>query len=382
MMSKVMNVGIIGYGMIGKVHAFAHAAMPWYAPDLSVKGCLLSVATAHEETAKVARDQIGAQNAFTDFRKITEDPNIDIVHICTPNDQHLAPLLSALENNKYIYCDKPLCDTRESADRILNKIHEIQYEMTSQMTFHLRFFTANQRAKQILSEGRLGRIYQYRIGYYHSSSASPLTPYKWKYGESGGVIRDLVSHEMDLIDYLIGSPYEILADSMIAWNKRDLPGQEKMQATVRSEDSVSLLTHHQIDGSLISGVVEATKLASGYEDELRWEIHGEKGSLRFSLMNSHYLEYFDSTKNDSPLGGDSGWTRIACGARYELPDSGFPSPKSTTGWIRAHIASLSHFLQSIANGETGNPDLLQGYRIQILLDRIAESAREKKWIIL
>ncbi|MDO5579823.1 MAG: Gfo/Idh/MocA family oxidoreductase [Planctomycetia bacterium] len=379
-MPEIMNVGIIGYGMIGKVHAFAHAAQPWYAPDLPIKGRILSVATAHEETARTACDQIGAKNAFTDFRKITEDPEIDIVHICTPNDQHLDPLLSALENNKYIYCDKPLCSTKEEADRIMEKIRETAYKKTSQMTFHLRFFTANQRAKQILSEGRLGRIYQYRIGYYHSSSTDPSTPYKWKHGAAGGVIRDLVSHQIDLIDYLIGSPSEILADSMIAWEKRSLAGSENKTEAVLAEDSVSLLTHHRIGNSPVAGVVEATKLASGYEDELRWEIHGEKGSLRFSLMNSHYLEFFDGTKEAAPFGGDSGWTRIACGGRYEKPDSTFPSPKSTTGWIRAHVASLSHFLQAIAKGEKGAPDLLQGYHIQLLLDKIAESAREKKWI--
>ncbi len=383
---KKLNVGIIGFGMIGKVHAFAHTALPFYASDLPLFGSIKKVVTAHPETAERARDLTGAESSSTDYRFITEDPQIDIVHLCTPNDQHLVPLLSAIENNKYIYCDKPMVLSKEEADQVFDCLMRTKYQKTSQMTFHLRFFNAIKRAEQILNEGRLGRIFQYRAGYYHASNISAQTPYKWKQGEAGGVIRDIASHVIDLIDFLIGAPEEVFADSMIAFPYRKKTGADSLseaQRTVKitAEDSISILTRHrQADFPEIKGIIEATKLATGYEDELKLEIHGEKGALRFSLMNTHYLEFFDATRSDQPWGGDSGWTKIACGGRYESPDSVFPSSKATNGWIRGHIASLSNFMNSIAKNEMGNPNLLQGCRIQYLLDAVARSAKEQKWV--
>lgn len=382
---KKLNVGIIGYGMIGKVHAFAHVALPFYASDLPVFGQIKKVVTAHESTAERAKDLTGAEGASTDFRFVTEDPEIDIVHICTPNDQHLAPLLSAIDNKKNIYCDKPMVLSKEEADQVFDRIMKTNYRKTSQMTFHLRFYSAIRCARQLIEEGRLGRLLQYRAGYYHASNVSPTSVLKWKQGLAGGVIRDIASHVIDLIDSLIGAPYEVFADSMIAHPIRQLPNAESLppdqrEVPIVAEDSITILTHHHIsNGQDVKGIIEATKLATGYEDDLKFEIHGEKGAIRFSLMNLHYLEFFDATASDKPYGGNSGWTQIACGGRYEIPDSCFPSIKALSGWVRGHIASLSNFMNSVAHNELGDPNLLQGCRIQYLLDAIGRAAQEQKW---
>ncbi|MDO4586172.1 MAG: Gfo/Idh/MocA family oxidoreductase [Planctomycetia bacterium] len=400
MSENPLRVGIIGFGMIGKVHAFAHQAMSYYAPLLPIRCQITSVATIHKETAEKAKRIIGCDFATTNFKEITENPDIDIVHICSPNDQHFPALLSAIRQNKNIYCDKPLVVSLNEAKKIDAELSRTDsqgkrlYTKTSQMTFHLRFFSAIKRMKQILDENRIGRIFQYRIGYYHASNISRQTPFKWKHGESGGAIRDLVSHLLDLVDFLIGLPEELLADSIIAYPNRPLPlasaknvSNATYYQTVESEDSVSILTRGLLNPpassdplfSPVQGVIEASKLATGCEDDLRLEIHGEKGALRFSLMNPHYLEFFDATLSDRPFGGYSGWLQIPCGGRYEFPDADFPSHKSSTGWIRAHIASLSNFLNDIANNRPGNPSLLQGIRIQSALDAVAKSCQSRLW---
>jgi len=100
----------------------------------------------------------------------------------------------------------------------------------------------------------------------------------------------------------------------------------------------------------VRGVIEATKLATGTEDEIVLEIHGERGAIRFRLMQPHYLEFFDAGTTDRPLGGDAGWKSIPCGGRYESPNNDFPSPKATIGWMRAHVACLSNFLHTVLYG--------------------------------
>ena len=128
------------------------------------------------------------------------------------------------------------------------------------------------------------------------------------------------------------------------------------------------------------GHIEATKIATGSEDELRFEIHGSKGALRFNGMDPHHLELWDQSAPAGPIGGTRGWTRVNCGQRYPEPANGFPSPKATIGWMRGHMACLANFLFDIAAGNPGNPGLAQGVYIQELIHACRRSARDEAWV--
>lgn len=128
------------------------------------------------------------------------------------------------------------------------------------------------------------------------------------------------------------------------------------------------------------GMIEATKLAQGSEDELRLEIHGSDGALRFNGMDPHHLEVYDATAAEKPIGGTRGWTRLDTGQRYPPPASGFPTPKATIGWLRGHVACLANFLQAVAEGKPGDPGLQQGLYIQHVMECAKESARTEKWV--
>jgi len=370
--------------MIGKVHAYAYAAMPFYtAPHGMPRETAFRIthaATSRKETAERAKALCGGAHtqeitATTDYKEITENPDIDIVHICTPNNLHVAPLLSAIRYRKKIYCDKPLTASLEEAESVYTALKESNYAETNQMTFHLRFFPALIRAKQLLDTGALGRIFQFRAGFFHSSNATASAPFRWKHEKFGGAARDLGSHLLDLTTHLLGPLESMLAETTLAFSHRLLSTGD--QRNVESEDALSMLVRMQ---SGASGVIEATKLATGNEDEMVLEIHGEYGALRFRLMQPHYLELFDAKTTDRPLGGDAGWRRIPCGSRYEGPDNDFPSPKSTIGWIRAHVACLSNFLHAVAENRQTAPDLQQGIAIDRLIDSALRSAAERRWV--
>ena len=392
-MTNIKRVGIIGFGMIGKVHAYGYATLPYYLQPMPFPVRLTHIATAHADTAEHAKTMTGADVATTDFREITENPDIDIVHICTPNDQHLAPLLSAMRHNKHIYCDKPLVANIDEAEQVREAMEE--YRGVSQMTFHLRFFPAVQRAKQLIDAGKLGRILQFRMGYYHASNAGTEFPYKWKHSPSGGVIRDLGSHVIDMVDHLFGPIDRLIADTTIAYPQRRDPKSCEMRE-IFVEDAFSILVRLK-NGA--TGTLEGTKLATGYEDDFRFEIHGELGAVRFSLAKADILEFFDATKSDKPFGGESGWLQIACCSRFETPDTDFPAKKSTIGWIRAHTACLAHLIQAIdaceqnpsRHPEVGghllgsclpqHADLMQGYKIEQLMQSVFDSAQKQTWCL-
>ena len=115
---KTYNVGILGFGFIGKVHAFGYATLPFYYDPVPLSARITHVVTGRIETAEKGRQLVGADVAATDYRAVTENPAIDIVHICTPNHLHKDALLSAMRHQKHLYCDKPLVATMAEAREI------------------------------------------------------------------------------------------------------------------------------------------------------------------------------------------------------------------------------------------------------------------------
>jgi predicted dehydrogenase len=163
----------------------------------------------------------------------------------------------------------------------------------------------------------------------------------------------------------------------VAFPERPAPDDPNRRLPTDAEDCVMFLAR-TAGGAL--GTVEATKLATGTEDEVRVEIHGTRGALRFNGMEPHFLEFHDATAAEQPLGGLRGWNRIACGERYPRPATAFPSPKAAIGWLRGHAACLANFLEAVAAGRPAEPGLAQGIRVQYLMECLRQSAAENRWV--
>lgn len=374
---KIYNVGLLGFGFIGKVHAYGYVNLPLFYDPVPLRARITHVVTSRAETAEKARAAIGADVAATDYRAVTANPQIDIVHICTPNHLHKEALLSALRHQKHVYCDKPLVAGVAEAEEIEAAL--AGYRGVAQMTFQNRFFPATMRAKQLIEAGALGQILGFRVCYLHGGSANAAAPLKWKLtaGAGGGVIADLGSHLLDLVDWLVGPFASVMAATQIAYPQRPSPGGAGEKLAVDAEDCVMFLARMQSDAL---GTVEATKIATGTEDEIRLEIHGSRGALRYNGMDPHYLEFHDAAAAEEPLGGLRGWNRIQCGQRYPAPAASFPSPKAAMGWIRSHVACLENFLEAVAQGRPAEPGLQQGIRVERMMDCLRRSAAAKRWV--
>jgi len=375
---KKVNVGIVGVGFIGKVHAYGYINLPMFYDPPPVEAKLLGGCTSRPETAERAKAKLGFDFCTTDFRRITENPQIDVVHICTPNAFHKEALLSAIAHGKHIYCDKPLAASAAEARDIVAALDG--YSGVHQMTLQNRFFPATLRAKELVDEGFVGDVLSVRAAYLHAGSANPEAPLKWKLAKrvaGGGVLYDLGAHILDLVQHLVGEFDEVFCDTKIAFPDRPSVEDPGRRVPVEAED-LALMMIRTKRGAL--GTVEATKIATGSQDELRIEIHGTKGALRFNGMAASYLEAYDVSAPAGPTGGGQGWTRIDTTQRYPKPASGFPGPKFAIGWIRSHAACLHNFLAGVAEGKPVQPDLRQGARLQEIMDAGYESARQRAWV--
>lgn len=367
---RPLGVAILGFGFIGKVHACGHLNIPLFYDPPPVRTKLVGVATSSDATAAKAKAKLGFEVATTRQLDLVTRDDIDIVHICTPNDLHCETLLAAMKLNKHIYCDKPLTATVEEAERVAEALPP--YKGTSQMTLQYRFWPATLRARQLIDDGRIGSVTHFRGAYLHSGSVDRGKPLNWKANaaQGGGVLNDIGSHIIDLLDHLIG-PLEPMHAVKRVWSRERFDAKDPKRKIESVADDFVMVTMKTADGA--PGVIEASKIATGAEDELRFEIHGEKGALRFNLMDPNWLDFCDMSDPDSPLGGERGWKRIATVHRYEKP-AGFPGPKMGIGWIRGHMHCLWNFLDAVAKGEPGSPNLGDGVRMQRQLDQIAKMA--------
>jgi len=373
---KPLGVAIIGYGFIGKVHAFAYRTLPFFysPPPAGVR--LVGVCTSRAETAEAARQHGDFETSTADASELIGRDDVDIVNICTPNHLHKDQLLAAMTAGKHIYCDKPLTGTWEDAQIVARALDG--YGGIGQMTFNNRFCVPAMHANQLIQDGFVGKVTQFRAVYLHSGSVSPDKPMGWKQEATagGGVINDLGSHIVDLVDWLVGPIVEVSAETRILHPERLNRRGERV--AVEAEDCVGIMARLH-DGGV--GVIEASKIATGAEDELRVEIHGDRGALRFNTMQGNYLEVYSLADPEAPLGGQRGWKRIDTVHRYQRP-AGWPGPKFPPGWIRGHVHCLYNFVSAVAEGRQAEPSLRRGVRVQYMLERIRQSAQQRAWLAL
>ena len=372
---KEIGIGVIGAGMMGKTHSYAYRNLPLYYPNLPFRARLTGICSSHLANAEKLQADLGYAFATDDYQEILNSPDIDAVSICTPNNRHLEMILAAIQAGKHIYCEKPLVVNAAEADAVLQALDG--HPLVNQVVFHLRFYPATLRARQLIDEGRIGRILSFRAAFLHAGSVDPGRPVGWKQDQAagGGVLLDLGSHVLDLMRWLIGDYRRLLAKTGIIYPLR--PGADGNLVEVKAEDSVQILAEMQ-NGSL--GTLEATKVATGYQDDMRFEIHGDRGAIRFSLMEPDWLEFYDNTLPEEPLGGCRGFTRIECVGRYAAPSGGFPSVKSGVGWLRGHVHCLYSFLACAAQNRPATPSFADGAYIQKIMGLASESDRLGRWV--
>ena len=362
-MPEELRVGFVGFGFIVKVHAFACRAMPFYYPHLP-RARFVALCTSRRESAEAAAKLFDFPRATTDFREVTEADDVDVVHIATPNRYHKDALLSAMAAGKHIYCEKPLVASLEEAREVESALSA--YRGIAQMVLQNRFFPATLKARELVEEGFLGRILSFRGAYLHSGSADPEAPLKWKLSRreaGGGVLFDLGSHLIDLSMHLAGDFAEVDCRTAVAFSERPaLDGSGRVP--VDAED-LALVVARTAGGAL--GTLEASKIATGALDELRLEIHGTRGAMRFNSMRPNWLEVYDAKRGE-------GWTALDTVNRFPPPAAPLPGPKFSIGWIRSHCACLANFVQAIATGQPAEPSLAVGVRLHEVMDACYRSA--------
>lgn len=364
-----LRIGLLGFGSMGRTHTWAVRNLPFFYGDLPFKAVTAGVCTTSLEKSGRVAAEFGIPKATAREDELIFDPDIDIIDICTPNNCHYETLKKALSAGKHVLCEKPLCVTAEQADEIAGLA--CGSGKTCGIVFNNRWLAPVLRAKQLAEEGRLGRILHFHASYLHNSCIDPDRRVGWKQDRDicgGGVLFDLGSHVIDLISHLCGSIRTVSGHSQIAYATHLDPNGQPWQTNA---DEAFYL--HAVTEGGAHGTIEVSKITQGVNDELSFEIYGEKGALKFSLMEPNWLYFYDTSAPAKPVGGERGFTRIECVGRY--PGMIFPSPKAPAGWLYGHLAGMHAFLSAVADGRPFSPSLAEGAYVQRVMDAAYRSDR-------
>lgn len=368
---KTVNVAIIGTKFMGKAHSNAWSSAPKFF-HLELEP-LLKVACGQDQkgTADFAQNW-GWEETESDWRRVVERPDIDIIDIVTPTSLHKEIAIAAAQHGKHIFCEKPIAlsyaeakEMYEAAEKagVLHYLNH-NYRRTPAVAF----------AKQLIEEGRIGQIYHWRGAYLQDWITDPNFPLTWhlrKESAGAGPHYDLNSHSVDLARYLVGEVSTVSAMLKRFIEKRPLPGagagtfksgssgSEMGEVTV--EDASFMVAEFE-NGAL--GSFEASRFANGRKNYNNFEIYGSRGSLAFNLERMNELQFL----NLSDPADEQGFrTILVTNASHPYVGAWWP-PGHIIGYEHAFTHAVVDFLHALSRGTPLTPNFRDGMRNMQVLD--------------
>ena len=374
-MTKPLNIGMIGYGFMGRAHSNAYAKVNHFF-DLPYRPVLKAACARDQGKIKAFADQWGYESIETDWRKLIDRKDIDAVDICAPNNLHKEIAVAAAQAGKMILCEKPLAMNGQDGEEMVRAVEKAGVANT--VWYNYRRVPAVTLAKQLVDEGRLGRIFHYRAVFLQDWTISADLPQGgqglWRLDAAvagSGVTGDLLAHCFDTAIWLNGKMDSLTAmtETFIKERKHTLTG--KIQP-VGIDDACAVMARFA-NGSL--GTFESTRYARGHKALYTFEINGEHASIAWDLHDLHRLQYFDHRDE----GRVRGWRSI------HVTDGDHPYmgkwwvPGLQIGYEHSFVHQFADFLQGIAAGKPASPTFRDALQTQYVCDAVLKSAKSSRW---
>ena len=372
---KTLNIGLVGYGFMGRTHSNAFLQAPRYF-DLPYKPVLKAVAARNKERVEKFAANWGYESSETDWRKLIERKDIDVIDIASPNDTHKEIAIAAAQAGKMVMCEKPLGRTAAEAKEMVDAVEKAGVPNT--VWYNYRRVPAVVMIKNLIDQGKLGRIFHYRAQFLQDWTISQDLPqggeglWRLDVGVAGsGVTGDLLAHCIDTAMWLNGSISELTAmtETFIKERKHNLTGKVE---PVGIDDASAVLARFQ-NGSL--AMFEATRYARGHKALYTLEINGEHASARWDLHDLHRLQWFDH-RDEGPL---RGWRSI------HVTDGDHPYmkhwwvPGLQIGYEHTFIHQFADFLNAAAGNKSTAPTFRDGLATDCVTDAVLKSAKTRQW---
>ena len=375
MKTKKLNIGMVGYGFMGRAHSNAFSQVGNFF-QLEHQPVLKAACARDAGKLKAFADQWGYESTETDWRKLVERKDIDVIDIAASNDMHLEIALAAAAAGKIVMCEKPLGRNAAESAKMVAAVERAKVH--NMVWYNYRRVPAMTLAKQFIDEGKLGKIFHYRAKFLQDWTISADLPQGgqglWRLDVNmagSGVTGDLLAHCIDTAMWLNGGIDKVigLTETFIKERQHNLTG--KMEPV--GIDDASLVLARFNNGSLAN--FEATRYARGHKALYTLEINGEKASIIWDLHDLHRLQYFDHRDE----GRTRGWRSI------HVTDGDHPYmakwwvPGLQIGYEHSFIHQVADFIEGIESGKPAAPTFREAMATDVVTDAVLKSARSGQW---
>ncbi len=365
-----LNVAMIGYQFMGRAHSNAWRQVSRFF-DTPYEPVLKVVCGRNESEVKKAAEGLGWEEYSTSWQEVIARKDIDIIDICTPGDSHMPIAIAAAEAKKVVFCEKPLANTVSEAEAMLAAVNEAG--VIHMLCHNYRRCPAVTLARQLIDEGKLGRIFHYRGTYLQDWIVDPEFPRVWRLEKAragSGSLGDIASHSLDLARYLCGEISEVSGMLETFVKERPLPDDPSKKGPVDVDDAALSLVRFE-SGAV--GSIEGTRFATGRKNYNRFEINGSKGSLVFNLERMNELEVYIEQ------GKDSGFASVmVTDGKHPYTGAWWP-PGHIIGYEHSFTHTVLDLLKAIKEQKSPQPNFEDGVKNQRALEAIERSAKSRHW---
>ena len=372
---KKLGIGVVGCGFMGRTHSNAFGKVNRFF-DLEYQPVLTAVCARNVASAEAFAENWGFTSFETDWRKLIARADVDLVDIASPNDTHAEIAIAAAAAGKMVMCEKPLGRNAAESEKMVAAVESAA--VPNMVWYNYRRVPAVMLAKQLVDEGRLGRIFHYRAKFLQDWTISADLPQGgaglWRLDASvagSGVTGDLLAHCIDTAMWLNGPIDTVTAMTETFIKERSHTISGKVEPVTIDDASAFLARFH--NHSLAT--FEATRYARGHKALYTLEINGADASIMWDLHDLHRLQYFDH----SDEGRVRGWRSL------HITDSDHPYmkhwwvPGLQIGYEHTFIHQVADFLEALAGGKSASPSFREALATDYVTDAVLQSGRSGLW---
>lgn len=377
---RKLKAAVIGTGFMGRVHSEAIRRVG----NVEVA----AIAGLTEELASGLGREIGVERTTGDYHAVLKDPDIDAVHICTPNALHHPIAMEAMKAGKHVLCEKPLCVSVAEARELVETAKATG--VANCLNHNLRYYPVVQHIRRMRENGELGEILVAQ-GTYSQDWLLYDTDWNWRIeAKENGPLRvmgDIGSHWMDMVQHLTGLAITSLcADLQIFHKTRKRPRvavETFAGKTLRPEDYEEIPIDTEDFGAVLirlgeraRGAFTASQVNTGCKNRLQMEIYGTKAGVIWNQERQDELWIGQRNTPNQLIIKDP--ALLAEGARSfaDLPGG------HGEGYDDAHKQVFRRFYRKVADPSAAveYPTFEDGLRLMQLLEKVLESAEKRAWV--
>lgn len=383
-MHRTIGIGIIGMGWMGDVHSRSYNTLPDRFHESGIVPRLILCADPVESRARTAQRRFGFERYTTDWQEIIADPDVEVVNVTAPNGMHLEINRAAAAAGKHIMCEKPV--GRKPQETILSVQAAQGAGIITGVGYNYRWAPLVQYARQLILEGKLGRITHYHGRFLNGYAGNPNGFLSWRFeADQGlGTLGDLMSHVIDMAHMLAGPIERLVSDKETFIRQRPIPqpgigthydagDANSPQGDVTNEDYVSALVHF---GNGARGYLEACRVINGARCDMSFEIHGTEGAIKWNMerMNELQLQW---RNQDKPV--EEGFTTLLSGPAHPYHKHFNPGWGVNLSYDDLKVIEAHNFLQSVATGIQSEPGFQEALNVAHVQQAIIASWSSGQW---